>query len=216
MKINSIFDLCADNVVMYPTIREKNFYRIHNEEFRLVEIISDKPKTWIISNHKYTVSVYVVAYKKEYSEYCILFDKFKQLIGLPSTGAAIVKIDGKGFLVHLKGEYDEIVMKDDNLGYLRQRFLCTPVSFFIKRREWDGTYNIYSVERSCGNDKVDGRKSRIKHNENIERCLNGHLGRSYNMRLKLEGLIESDYRIGEYGISDTCIVKFMQIARDNK
>ena len=206
MRKKQAFELFADFVPIYPKIKEYNFYRIHNEEFDIVQILNEKPRCCVISNEKFTLSVYLSTYREDYSEMTILFDKFKTLLGLPYTACAIITVKGKPYLAHYHRDTDVEISKDEQLGYLRQRFKCTPSDFYLKRKD-----KIYSIERTCGNDKVDGRLHRKKLDTDVNDRLNYYERNQHKTRIKIDNLIEFDYTIGKYKITETHISKFMTL-----
>lgn len=206
MRKKQAFELFADYVPIYPKIKEYNFYRIHNEEFDIIQTLNDSPRCCVISNEKFTLSAYITSYKSDYSEMAILFDKFKTLLGLPYTGCAIITIQGKPHLAHYHRDTDVIIKKDEQFGYLRQRFKCTPIDLYIKRKD-----KIYSIERMCGYDKVDKRANRKKLDSNVHDRLDYYEKNQHKTRIKLDNMIELDYTMGEYKITEIHLSKFMRL-----
>lgn len=133
----------------------ETIHQVHGYSFKIIDQIAKLPRVVTLQNEFMTFNAYISAYVKTDSECAVILDVVKSRLDMHSTGAAIILVNGKPYLIHSWSPADVKVSRKtisaedlamyDNIICLRHRFNASPTTGLIFKRH----NKLISIETRC-------------------------------------------------------------------
>ena len=199
-----------------PTV--ETMHLVHGYNFKIIEQISRLPRVVTLQNEFMTFNAYLSSYVKTESECAVILDVVKMRLGLQSTGAAIITVGAKPYLIHLWTPHDIKVNRRsihssdvemyDSLICLRHRFNASPtVGLMFKRHD-----KIISIESRCCIDAEHSTPTSIDYKTiiKVHRNVEGLMEHAKSIAL-IDMTIRRLYTSKTYAIDDYHISRFRSL-----